>query len=66
MNRINIQDRSFIVKAVVKDDNISDELREQLKVKYNVKTVLKDNSNNLLFVDEIINANIISEVNNEV
>ena len=66
MNRINIQDRSFVVKAVVKDDNISDELREQLKVKYNVKTVLKDNSNNLLFVDEIINANIISEVNNEV
>ena len=54
------------MKAVVKDDNISDELREQLKVKYNVKTVLKDNSNNLLFVDEIINANIISEVNNEV
>lgn len=66
MNKVIINDRSFIVKAVINSDGINDELREQIKKKYNVKTVLKDDKNNLLFVDEIVEANILSEVKNEI
>jgi len=66
MNKVNINDRSFIVKCIIPNDSISDELREQLKKKYNVKTILKDDRNNLLFVDEIVDANILSEVKNEI
>lgn len=65
MNKINVNNRSFIIKKVV-PNNINDELREQLKKKHNVNTILKDNNNNLLFVDEIIDANIISEEKYEI
>jgi len=66
MNIININDRSFVVKRVISSDGINDELKEHLKKKYNVKTILKDDKNNLLFVDEIVEANILDEVKNEI
>lgn len=68
MNKIILNDRTFIIKAVVNSDDVSDELREKLKRKYSVNIVLKDDKNNYVFVDEIVDANIIntSEVNNEI
>jgi len=68
MNKIIVNDRSFVVKAIVNSDTVDDELREKLKHKYKTSVVLKDNKNNYLFVDEILDANIIniSEETNEI
>lgn len=66
MNKVIIDNRTFLIKAIVRNEDVTDELKEKLKNKFNVKTVLKDNNNNLVFVDEIVDAHIINEVQNEV
>lgn len=55
MEKININDRTFIVKAKIMEFLIND--IEPIKKKYNCKTVLKQKENNVIvLVDEMIDA----------
>ena len=63
MEKINLNDRTFIVKAKILESSIDD--IEPIKKKYNCKTVLKQRENNVIvLVDEMLDADFqeISDV----
>jgi hypothetical protein len=56
---INIDNRSFIVKQVVRDGSLTDEQMQQIKKRLNSDIILKSNDGRFLICDEIVDAIII-------
>lgn len=56
---INIDNRSFIVKQVIRDGSLTDEQMQQVKKRLNSDIILKSNDGRFLICDEIVDAIII-------
>jgi hypothetical protein len=66
MEIIEINNKSLIVKARYRCDDVSDDLFQTLKKKHRTDIVLRDNNNGIFaFCDEIIEAKVIEYSENE-